>query len=134
MLLNVTLGKIGKQNQMNSLGKNKESLLSNPIKKVDQTTFEKVLQEIHDLHTKKQSDYGRPEQGDPFANVRASEDFGIPGWLGAVIRANDKVRRIQKYARGGTMINESVEDSLLDAAVYFMIALCLFREQNDGSK
>ena len=108
--LNATLGKNGKQNQM--------------------TEFEKVLQEIRDLHIKKQSDYGRPEQGDPFANVRASEDFGIPGYLGAVIRANDKVRRIQKYARGGTMVNESVEDSLLDAAVYFMIALCLFREQN----
>jgi hypothetical protein len=134
MLLNVTLGKIGKQNRMTSLGKNKESLVSNPVKKVDQTTFEKVLQEIHDLHTKKQSDYGRPEQGDPFANVRASEDFGIPGWLGAVIRANDKVRRIQKYARGGTMVNESVEDSLLDAAVYFMIALCLFREEQNGTK
>ena len=111
--LNVTLGKNGKQNQM--------------------TDFEKVLQEIRDLHIKKQSDYGRPEQGDPFANVRASEDFGIPGYLGAVIRANDKVRRIQKYARGGTMVNESVEDSLLDAAVYFMIALCLFREQNEIS-
>lgn len=111
--LNVTLGKNGKQNQM--------------------TEFEKVLQEIRDLHIKKQSDYGRPEQGDPFANVRASEDFGIPGYLGAVIRANDKVRRIQKYARGGTMVNESVEDSLLDAAVYFMIALCLFREQNEIS-
>ena len=115
---------------MTSLGKNKESLVSNPIKKVNQTTFEKVLQEIHDLHTKKQSDYGRPEQGDPFANVRASEDFGIPGWLGAVIRANDKVRRLQKYARGGTMVNESVEDSLIDAAVYFIIALCLFREND----
>jgi hypothetical protein len=111
--LNVTLGKNGKQNPM--------------------TEFEKVLQEIRDLHIKKQSDYGRPEQGDPFANVRASEDFGIPGYLGAVIRANDKVRRIQKYARGGTMVNESVEDSLLDAAVYFMIALCLFREQNEIS-
>jgi len=93
--------------------------------------FEKVIAEITALHDKKQSDYGRPEEGDPFANVRASEDFGIPGWLGAVIRANDKVRRIQKFARGGTMVNESVEDSLMDAAVYFIIALCLFRE-NDG--
>ena len=110
ILLNANHGKIGRQNQVSE--------------------FEKVLQEIYELHTKKQSDYGRPEQGDPFANIRASEDFGIPGWLGAVIRANDKIRRIQKYARGGTMVNESVEDSLLDASVYFMIALCLFREEN----
>lgn len=94
------------------------------------TPFEKVVEEIMAMHNKKQADYGRPEQGDPFANVRASEDFGIPGWIGAIVRANDKVRRLQKAARGGKLANESIEDSLLDAAVYFMIALCLFREEN----
>jgi hypothetical protein len=93
--------------------------------------FDKVIKEIVAMHNKKQVDYGRPEEGDPFANVRASEDFGIPGWVGAVIRANDKVRRLQKAAKGGKLANESIEDSLLDAAVYFIIALCLFRE-NDG--
>ena len=94
------------------------------------TPFMQVIEEIVELHNKKQNDYGRTDIGDPFANVRASEDFNIPGWIGAVIRANDKVRRIQKFARGGELVNESVEDSLIDAAVYFMIALCLFREQN----
>ena len=96
------------------------------------TPFMQVINEIVELHNKKQNDYGRTDIGDPFANVRASEDFNIPGWIGAVIRANDKVRRIQKFARGGELVNESVEDSLIDAAVYFMIALCLFREQNDS--
>jgi len=94
------------------------------------TPFMQVVQEIVDLHNKKQNDYGRLDIGDPFSNVRASEDFGIPGWLGAVVRANDKVRRIQKFARSEELVNESVEDSLLDAAVYFMIALCLYRETN----
>ena len=94
------------------------------------TPFMKVVNEIVELHNKKQTDYGRTDIGDPFSNVRASEDFGIPGWLGAVVRANDKVRRIQKFSRSETLVNESVEDSLLDAAVYFMIALCLFRETN----
>ena len=94
------------------------------------TPFMEVIQEIVALHEKKQEDYGRTDLGDPFANVRASEDFNIPGWLGAVIRANDKVRRIQKFARNETLVNESVEDSLMDAAVYFIIALCLFRETN----
>ena len=95
------------------------------------TEFEKVMQEIMDMHTKKQQDYGRPEQGDPFANVRASEDFGIDGWVGTVVRANDKMRRLQKAARQGadSLKNESVEDSLMDLAVYAIIALCLFREK-----
>lgn len=96
----------------------------------DPSPFEQVIAEIMAMHTKKQADYGRADIGDPFANVRASEDFGIPGWIGAIIRANDKVRRLQKAARGSKLVNESIEDSLLDAAVYFIIALCLFREEN----
>jgi len=90
--------------------------------------FDKVIAEITSLHNKKQEDYGRSDIGDPFANVRASEDFGIDGWVGAMVRANDKMRRIQKAARGGTLVNEGVEDSLMDLAVYSIIALCLFRE------
>lgn len=78
------------------------------------------------MHDKKQADYGRAN--DPFANVRASEDFGIDGWVGAMVRANDKMRRIQKAASGGTLSNEGVEDSLMDLAVYSIIALVLFRE------
>jgi len=103
----------------------------NNVQKIETVTpFMSVINEIIELHEKKQNDYGRTDLGDPFANVRASEDFNIPGWLGAVIRANDKVRRIQKFARSETLVNESVEDSLMDAAVYFIIALCLFREAN----
>lgn len=92
------------------------------------TEFEKILGEIQLMHDKKQEDYGR--EGDPFANVRASEDFGIPGWVGCMTRAHDKMVRLQKAARGGTMTNESVEDSLLDLAVYSIIALVLRREEN----
>ena len=43
--------------------------------------FDKVINEIVTLHDKKQSDYGK--ENDPFSNVRASEDFGIQGWVGA---------------------------------------------------
>jgi hypothetical protein len=94
------------------------------------TPFMQAIDEIVAMHDKKQSDYASKQ--DPFANVRASEDFGIPGWIGAVIRANDKVKRLQKAAKGGTMTNESVEDSLQDAAVYFIIALCLYRELDEA--
>lgn len=88
--------------------------------------FHDLLKEIGDLHDKKQQDYGR--EGDPFANVRSSIEWGIPPWVGALVRANDKVKRLQKAARGGTMANESVEDSMMDLAVYALIALRLFRE------
>lgn len=92
------------------------------------STFTQVLDEIRDMHDKKQADYGSDD--DPFANIRASELFGMPAWLGAVIRASDKIARIQAYARKKKLANETVEDSLLDLAVYAVIALAMYREEN----
>lgn len=92
--------------------------------------FYAVLAEAARLHDKKQRDYG--SDGDPFANVRASEDFGIPGWLGCIVRGNDKVRRLQTYATTGVLANEGVEDALIDLCVYAAIALVLFREQHES--
>ena len=45
------------------------------------------------------------------------------------------MRRLQKAARQGpeSLKNESVEDSLMDMAVYSIIALCLFREKHGNS-
>ncbi len=92
----------------------------------DSQAFHDVLAEMGLLHNQKQSDYGRTN--DPFANIRASEDFGIPAWVGCMTRANDKMRRLQKAAQGGTLTNETAEDSLLDLAVYAAIGLILYRE------
>lgn len=91
-------------------------------------------QKFHDLcdamkamHDKKQQDYGRAN--DPFANVRSTEEWGQPAWVGAMIRATDKMRRLQKVAQGGTLANEGVEDSFMDLAVYAIIGMVLYREQ-----
>jgi hypothetical protein len=89
--------------------------------------FHALLKRIGDLHDMKQADYG--SEGDPFANVRASEAFGVPAWVGTVIRANDKMKRLQTFAKAKTLKNESVEDSLMDLAVYALIALILFEEE-----
>jgi hypothetical protein len=91
--------------------------------------FQRVLREMLLLHQKKQQDYG--SRSDAFANVRASEDFGIPGWLGAIIRANDKMSRMKSFAETGVLANESVEDSLIDMANYAVIALVLYREETE---
>ena len=88
--------------------------------------FHALLKEIGDLHDRKQADYGTDH--DAFANVRASEEWGIPGWLGALIRANDKVARLKTFAIKGSLENEGVRDSMMDLAVYALIALILFEE------
>lgn len=92
--------------------------------------FHEVLRETGDLHDRKQADYG--SDVDPFANVRASEEWGVPPWVGALVRLNDKVTRLKSLARKGTLANESAEDSMRDIAVYAIIALVLFEEARDG--
>jgi hypothetical protein len=87
--------------------------------------FMDAVQEVIDMHDRKGADYG--SQADQFANVSASSQWGIPPWVGAMMRANDKVVRLQSAARGSTLRNEGIEDSLLDIATYALIALCLFR-------
>lgn len=95
--------------------------------------FHDLLRQMGELHDRKQKDYGRAD--DPFRNVRNSEEFGVPAWVGCMMRANDKMARIQgaaqQLASSGevVMANESLEDSLLDMAVYSLIGLILFREE-----
>jgi hypothetical protein len=83
------------------------------------------------LHDRKQADYGSGD--DPFANVRASERFGISPWVGALVRLNDKVTRLQSFARKGELKNESAEDSMRDIAVYAIIALVLYEQEVCGN-
>jgi hypothetical protein len=89
--------------------------------------FHALLKQIGDLHDKKQADYGT--DGDPFANVRASAEWGVPSWVGALVRLNDKVHRLKQFAKKGALANESAEDSMMDIAVYALIALVLYRER-----
>jgi hypothetical protein len=90
--------------------------------------FHEILSSLAELHDRKQADYGRGD--DPFANIRASEEWGIDPWVGAMVRLNDKIRRLQSLIANGQLQNESAEDSFRDIAVYAVIALVLF-EQRD---
>jgi hypothetical protein len=84
------------------------------------------------LQLKKGKDYGSAT--DPLANIRSSQDFGIAPWVGAVIRLNDKVNRIKTFVRNNKLANESLEDSLIDIAVYAVHAVRLYREANGDKK
>jgi len=88
--------------------------------------FRQVLDNLWAMHQKKNQDYGRPT--DPYANVRGSTEWGIDPWVGAMVRANDKMKRLQKFAQTKELANESVEDSFMDLAVYAIIGLILYRE------
>ncbi len=91
--------------------------------------FDAVLARIKKLHDAKSQDYGAIN--DPLANVRASEDFGIPPWIGALVRQNDKLTRIKNSISGNALVFEPMEDSLLDSAVYAIIAIVLYEEARE---
>src|SRR3990167_4090092 len=58
--------------------------LHNPaVRNPKSQRFHDILQELGALHDRKQRDYGRDD--DPFANVRASNEWGIEPWVGALV-------------------------------------------------
>ena len=89
--------------------------------------FSQKLSVLLSLHNKKRADYGRV--ADPFANIRASAEFGIPPWEGAILRLNDKIHRIKSFIQNGKLVNESLIDSFQDIAVYAIIAWILYEEE-----
>lgn len=91
--------------------------------------FHAALKEMGDLHDERQRGYGT--KTDPFANVRASEAWGVPAWQGAMIRGCDKIKRLQTFAATGQLAGEKVEDAFLDLANYAIIALVLWRETQE---
>lgn len=94
--------------------------------------FHALLKEAGDLHDAKQSDYGTGK--DPFANIRASEEFGVDAWIGSIMRGNDKMARIKSFIEKGSLKNESLRDSLMDLAVYSLISLVLYEESSVNAK
>lgn len=107
-------------------------LTEQPSRVTAEQHYWKIHEEIRELHKAKGADYGA--EGDPFANLRASAEFGVPAWVGVVIRMNDKISRIKSFVKKGKLVNESIEDSLLDNAHYSMLALALYREEKQDGR
>jgi hypothetical protein len=92
--------------------------------------FMEILEELRATHLKKSQDYGDP--ADPLANIRSGADFvGVEPWRGCLIRVADKIQRIKSFCREGSLANEGFEDALLDLASYAVIALVMFREEQN---
>lgn len=120
-----------KRRHVQSGGKMSEFVPQRPGRHPNSQKFHDLLDTIGKLHDRKQAGYGKP--GDPFANVRAAEEWGVDGWLGAMIRLSDKVRRLQSVSARripDKAVDDSVRDNLMDIAVYALISLVLYEESN----
>jgi len=89
--------------------------------------FADICDQMKDTHRRKSHDYGYKD--DPHANFDQSTNFGVDPFTGLMLRLNDKVVRIQNFIKKGRLMNESVEDALLDIAVYAVIGLVKIRRK-----
>ena len=85
--------------------------------------FNALLREIKTLHDSKGADY--EDGGEEYANLTAAEAWGVPAWKYAMLRVNEKMNRLKAYAKGSTLQNEGVRDSMIDIAVLSLIAIVL---------
>ncbi len=99
------------------------SILRHPLSQ----RFHEILYEVGALHDKKQKDYGTKD--DPFANVRGATRFGLPAPMGAFIAMSDIMQRIESFCINGRLENEPLDNALRDMAVYSIIALVLYEEE-----
>ena len=94
--------------------------------------FHEILRELGELHDEKSVGYGTDD--DPLANVRSSSEWGIPAWQGAMIRAGDKIKRLQAHASKGDLPFEAIEDAFKDLAVYSVIGLVLYEQEQSAPR
>ena len=85
--------------------------------------FYALLKEIKALHDSKGADY--EGSGKPYANLRASEEWGVPAWVYAMLRCEEKMRRLKTYTKGSTLQHEGARDSQIDIAVLALISIVL---------
>ena len=73
-----------------------------------------LCNDARELSIKKNQDYA--SEDDPFRN------FLLFGGLGFLVRMSDKLSRLRTYEERGSLVNETVHDTLLDLINY----VCLY--------
>lgn len=82
----------------------------------------KILNEIHDTYKRKNADYGNS----------FGEQFIEYGLLSAVIRLDDKMRRLKQLLKNEAQVkDESVRDTLLDLANYAIMTIMELDKKNE---
>jgi len=103
-------------------------------KKWGHPEFYKLLEQMADLHSRKNHDYAG--ESDPLKNLRACERLNLKPFLGVLVRLQDKWSRLEEFVNSGQLMvkNESVIDTLMDNAVYSLLAIILYQEQQKDEK
>lgn len=110
---------------LKEMASNKEKEYSHgKTKGIESDTFESVLNEMRDLHAKKNKDYG-----DAFH--KSFEEFGVTA---GVVRLNDKMERVKSLVKNGKaeVKDESLMDTLKDMASYAVMLYVELKNIENG--
>ena len=90
-----------------------------------------ILEEMKDLHIKKNAGYSVKDNPDPWSNFRDAENFGVSPVQGCLVRMSDKYRRVINLMKDteNEQVGESIMETLEDLAAYALIAKCLIEEE-----
>lgn len=85
------------------------------MKTVYPSIFDNILEQMSDLHARKNSDYGD-------SAYEGYKEFGITYYI---IQLHNKLNRLKSLTKDASkpQVNESLEDTLIDLAVYSVMAL-----------
>lgn len=92
-------------------------------------TITEVIQEMQDLHRRKNAGYSG-NCPDPWRNFRHSSKFGVTPYIGCLVRMSDKYQRYANLHDNPTLeqVGEKITETLEDLACYALIAICLKEE------
>lgn len=90
--------------------------------------FRAIIEKMADTHDKKNHDYAG---GNYLSDLIASNRMGIPAWKNALLRMQQKMSRLESFAKQGTLKvkDETIIDTLEDLAVYSVIAAILYKNK-----
>ena len=94
--------------------------------------FHELLKTMAEMHDKKNKDYGSDD--DCLSNLKGCQRLGIHPATGTIIRLQDKWARIENFFKNKKLNNESVEDSLLDNAIYSLLAIQILEEEKQSTE
>ena len=91
--------------------------------------FDAVLKRLGDLHDRKNAGYAN--SGDPLANFRIANKFGIKTSDSIAVRLSDKINRWLNLMENNDLdkVGEALEDTMDDMVVYGMLWLVARAEE-----
>ena len=91
--------------------------------------FKKILAEMQEVHDKKSAEYAGE---DPLGNWREIAEIGIRPWKGAATRLTEKYARWKQLMRSLKDDPEAMLEVLEDIAVYCVITMILYDEDQEA--